>query len=336
MRRWIIQWAAQAYAEWFFKRYGKEIRDSADRESIRLYVWLFVLYHTMLVYMSQSLARPEANAEADHTAELEDELEEIAEVLSGFTPSHGIASRLNEMASAMSKASRIPQVPSLWSGMDLRQRHPEGLAMQGNFWSISKRMIEANRVPDLSSVSPGTTVVQQIAKYRELTNGIATAAGPFAKINERITAAAYPLKGLDTGITAALTKHALGSKWRTWMDFGAKPGADFFKGMNTGVASKVGITADWRELIGGKSGLGSFVPDEKALLGSASRHTSFLKSLNTGLDRRPWWSSTKQLDALNKEHALAMQPAHKQLAALNKEMADAYKGLIFPPRPFDK
>lgn len=367
MKRWIIQWAAQAYAEWFLKRYGKDIRDSAERESIRLYVWLLVQYHMILLHLSQSLERPEPAAELeeeDHTAELEAELAEITEVLRGFTPKLDISSQLNEQFSAISKIGRAPRVPQFWSGMDLIRSDMKGPSLDSGLSSITKRMIEATRISGSGSASSALTAIEHLSKYSVLNKDIATVASPFAKMNEKILAAPDPFKGINTQVAeaaknalggksrpytafgaaakadffkdadtmAALTKNVVGSKSRTWMDFGAKPGTDFYKGTITGLAAKLGTTTDWRELTGVKPGLTTFILDSKELLGSASHHKSFLDSMRKDLYRNPWHSTVKQLDAFSEEIAFGMRPIHKQIADMEKQISDARKGRMFPPR----
>ena len=368
MKRWIIQWAAQAYAEWFLKRYGKEIRDSADRESIRIYVWLLVQYHMIFLYLTQSLEQPESVAELDeedHTADLEAELAEIAEVLSGFAPRVDIVSRLNEQFSAISKIGRVSRVPRFSTGLDLIKTDIKGPSLDSGLSSITKRMIEATRISGSGSASSALTAIEHLSKYRVLNKDIATAASPFANMNEKILAASDPFKGInaqvaeaaknalggksqpytalgaaakagffkDADITAALTKNIVGSKSRTWMDFGAKPGTDFYKGTISGIASKLGTTADWRELTGVKPGIASILPDEKILrAGLASHHTSLLNSISKDLYSNPWHSTVKQLDAFNKDIAFGMRPIHKQIADMEKQINDARKGRMFPPR----
>lgn len=366
--RWIIQKITEEYLKWFWEKYGGELRKTADREAIKAYVWLWVQYHVILLFLSQSLERPEAVAELsdeDHTAELKAELAEIAKVLRGFTPSQHIASRLNEQFSAISKIGRIPRVSQFAFGMDPAQMGMKGLMLGNIFQSINREIAEATRISGLGSASLGMGAMQHLQKYKELTNGITTAAGPFGNIHQQIAAVSSPFKGIDAQVaeaakkvlggksqtytmfgaiakaglfkeadtTAALTKDIVGSKSRIWMDFGAKPGADFFKGTNTGIASKLGAMADWRELTGTKSGISTFLRDEDTLRGNlASYQASYFDSVRKDLSSNLWNSTAKQMDTFNKEIAFGMRPIHKQIAEMEKQMRDARKGLMFPPR----
>jgi hypothetical protein len=196
--RWMIMKATEIWVTWFWRTCGKGMRNAANHESIRFYVWLNVYCQLMLLYLSQRRATPEVVAETEQTAELEAEIAELGKTIGDFTLNRDLASRIQEMTSAISKANR-----PVWAGMDPRHPNPARFAtMIGKLSPMTNRAIDSYRVPKSVFSSYGNLA------HRNLFNGITTATEPYSSIRRMASA----FHGIDTSPTAAPKITGLGSQ----------------------------------------------------------------------------------------------------------------------------